>query len=299
LIKIVKTPEPGVDVKAPHPEGGIFDSGPPFGLWRLLGLADADRRNTTRRIAFVILIGWAPIVVLTLVQKLFHRSVDVSSLVHDTGVHARYLFAAPLLVFAEFACGRRLSSIIRNFAVAGLIPTTERTRYEAAVTSTRILVGSKTAEIIIITIALLVAVAAASSYPVGQIPPWHTSAGVVPVFSLAGWWHVLVSLPLLTVLILGWVWRYALWTRLLWRIARLDLRLVASHPDHAAGLGFLGHSVRAGSSVAMPFAVILAGRSLHLVLLSLLPRSHLPFIAAFLSGLVGLVIARFWHLRQI
>ena len=65
---------------------------------------------------------------------------------------------------------------------------------------------------------------------------------LAPTYSPAGWWHVVVSLPLLIILFLGWIWRLVSWTRLLWLISRLRLRLVASHPDHAAGLGFVGHS---------------------------------------------------------
>ena len=89
----------------------------------------------------------------------------------------------------------------------------------------------------------------------------------MPIYSLAGWWHTLVSVPLLLLLIFGWCWRLALWTRLLWLIARLELRLVASHPDRCAGLSFLGHSVRAFAIVALALAVIVAGRSAHMSLL--------------------------------
>ena len=65
---------------------------------------------------------------------------------------------------------------------------------------------------------------------------------------------------------LGWIWRLALWARLLARIARLDLRLLASHPDHCAGLSFLGHSLRAFSIVALALSTIVAGRTADFVL---------------------------------
>src|SRR6185312_15123218 len=80
------------------------------------------------------------------------------------------------------------------------------------------------------------------------------------------WWHLLVSLPMLMILMLGWIWRVILWARLLAQIASLDLRLVASHPDHCAGLSFLGHSLRAFSIVALALATIIAGRTADFVL---------------------------------
>jgi hypothetical protein len=40
-------------------------------------------------------------------------------------------------------------------------------------------------------------------------------------------------------LLLRWLWRLALWSFFLWRVSRLELRLVPIHPDRAGGLGFL------------------------------------------------------------
>jgi hypothetical protein len=72
--------------------------------------------------------------------------------------------------------------------------------------------------------------------------------------------HVLVSLPLLLVLCLGWLWRLFLWGWFLWRLSRLDLRLVPAHPDQVAGLKFVGYSVRAFSLFGFALGVIAAGR---------------------------------------
>jgi hypothetical protein len=70
---------------------------------------------------------------------------------------------------------------------------------------------------------------------------------------------VLVSVPLLLVLVLGWLFRVALWTRFLWLVARLHLRLVPAHPDLSAGLRFVGHSLRAFAVVGFAFGAIVAG----------------------------------------
>lgn len=59
--------------------------------------------------------------------------------------------------------------------------------------------------------------------------------------SLAGWWAVLVAFPLFWFLQLRWLWRFVIWTRLLRHLAKLKLRLVATHPDRSGGIGFLSH----------------------------------------------------------
>ncbi|PTE11099.1 hypothetical protein C9427_07735 [Mesorhizobium helmanticense] len=221
--------------------------------------------NVGRRALIVAAVGWAPLVVLAGIQSAM-RSDGVLSLLWELGAHARYLIAAPLLILAEAQCAPRLNAIVRHFADAGLVTDKDRGRYDAAVASTRALLSSNTAEIVVIALAYLCVSAAAFSLSFDQFPAWHKTGALAPAFSPAGWWHVLVSLPLLLTLLFGWAWRFALWAHLLWRIARIDLRLLASHPDGAAGLAVLGYSLRAFSLVAMAPATIVAGRSAQIVL---------------------------------
>jgi hypothetical protein len=58
------------------------------------------------------------------------------------------------------------------------------------------------------------------------------------------------------------LWRYLVWAMLLWRIASLKLRLVATHPDGKAGLAFLAEYPNAysmfvfGLSASMAITVV-------------------------------------------
>ena len=76
--------------------------------------------------------------------------------------------------------------------------------------------------------------------------------------SLAGWWRVLVSQPLYQVLIGLWLWRILLWARFLWRVVRMDLRLIASHPDRLGGLRFVLIPLRGFSLLAFAIGAIAA-----------------------------------------
>jgi hypothetical protein len=268
----------------------LFESAQPFGLHRRLGLIRPGNLCIRRRALIVVLVGWMPLVALVLAQAALSRPEDIPSLLSETGVHARYLIAAPLLVLAEAACAPRLTAIAHQFGTAGLISERDRGRVEIAVASTRELLESNAAGAAVIVLAYLTVALAVLSHPSEDIPAWHHSAGAF-VFSPAGWWHVLVSMPLLLILIFGWLWRLALWARLLRLVARLDLRLVASHPDHAAGLAFVGHSVRAFAVVALALATIAAGRSAHFVLQGgTLPTPQIYFNAGYLTFVLLLFI---------
>jgi hypothetical protein len=265
----------------------LFEHGPPRGLVERAGFP----LEVGRRAVLVALVAWAPLLLLTGIQSLFFGYDELRSLLRETGAHARYLVAAPLLVLAEGFCAPKLGAIANHFALTGMIRNEQRDRFDAALASTRRLLKSHTAELVVVALAYAVVVISVLSHQ-GEFPNWHVGGGTMPLFSLAGWWHVLISLPLLLILIFGWIWRIALWTRLLWLISRLDLRLVASHPDHTAGLSFVGHSLRAFAIVALALAAIAAGRSAHVVLEGGgLPTPHLAFNIGVLVTLLALFTA--------
>lgn len=280
------------DAMSPGDADALFEHAPPLGLQRRLGLVKSDDPAIRRRALLVVLIAWLPLIVLAVVQSMSVRADFVMPVLREVGLHARYLIAAPLLVFAEASCAPQLNAIVRHVRDGGMVDGCDRGRLDEAVASTRRLLQSKLAEICAFALAYLIVLATVLSHPPGELPIWAQPAGGMPRYSLAGWWHMLVSLPLLLVLILGWLWRLLLWSRLLWHISRFRLRLVASHPDHRAGLSFLGHSVRALATVALALAIIAAGRSAHAVLVGGgLPTSLLVFNVILLLAIAALFVA--------
>jgi hypothetical protein len=270
----------------------LFEHAPPNRVQRRLGLIKPDNLNVNRRALLFALICWLPLVLLAIVDSAVTHTDTVTSLFWQIGLHARYLIAVPLLVLAEAACVPQLNAIVRHFVDSGIVSERDRRKFEGAVASTRGLLQSSTVEFVVIALAYLVVLATVLSHSLDQLPIWATPGGIVPRYSLAAWWHTLVSLPLMLTLIFGWFWRLALWARLLWLISRLDLRLVASHPDHCAGLSFVGHSVRAFAVVALAFAAIVAGRSAYLVVTaSALPTVNLYFNLGLMLAVIVLFVA--------
>jgi hypothetical protein len=60
--------------------------------------------------------------------------------------------------------------------------------------------------------------------------------------TLAGNWYCFVSIPLFQFILFRWYLRLIIWFQFLWRVSRLNLRLLPAHPDRAGGIGFLGNS---------------------------------------------------------
>jgi hypothetical protein len=205
-----------------------------------------------------VLVGWLPLVLLAAFNGDLVSTDIANAFLPDFGVHARFLLATPLLILGEALCVPRLSAVAREFLEAGLVVAVDRTRYDLAATSSQRLLGSRTIELALIVVAYLLVFVSAKTTPPDMVPGWH---GQLNPFSPtpAGWWGLLISLPLLLSLLLGWLWRICVWTRFLWLMNRLPLQLDPSHPDHAGGLRFVGLSLEGFLPLAFVVGVIAAG----------------------------------------
>ena len=238
----------------------LFDCGVLLKL-RIHALTGRERgRNVMLRAVVVILAGWVPLFLLASYQTLVLGQAGVEAFLSDYAVACRSLIAAPVLVLAEWTSLPRLNVIAFHFRESGVVSKADDARFVAACVSTLRLRDSVTLDIALIILAYLIIAALKEMVPISLFPAWQLSmvAGT-SVYSPAGWWHVLVSLPLLFVLLLTWAWRVVLWTRFLYLMSRLDLRLVPAHPDRTAGLRFVAYSTQAFSIVAFGLGVIVAG----------------------------------------
>jgi len=249
-----------------------------------------------RRLALLAAaVAWLPLAAFSLVQAGFADVPGAFAFWRDVGVHARYLISVPLFILAEAFCLPRLWQLIDHFPKAGLIGDLER--FAAAVASGRRGFDSRRALICLGVAALVSTAAIARIHPVAQLPEWHRVTGSSALHSAAGWWHMLVSVPIGLLLLFIWLWRLWVWAHLLRRIARCQLQLIPSHPDRSAGLGFLGSSLQAFAPVAFAFSTIAASREAQFILSRRAPTSmHLYFnvgVSVFIMVLIVLPLCAF------
>jgi hypothetical protein len=91
-------------------------------------------------------------------------------------------------------------------------------------------------------------------------PSWYaTPEGGRMELTSAGIWYAAVSLPITQFILLRWYLRLLIWFRFLWQVSRMDLHLVATHPDRAGGLSFLGKSTYAFGPFLFAQGALLSG----------------------------------------
>lgn len=92
-------------------------------------------------------------------------------------------------------------------------------------------------EIVFVSIAALLTFSTHNLHLYGISATFYT--GDVSESGMAHQWYLLVCLTLFRFLMLRWIWHLGMWCFMLWRISRLELHLIPTHPDGAAGLGYL------------------------------------------------------------
>ena len=248
----------------------VFGVGPCCWLSPLIP-GNAARHRAWRDALLTAGVAWLPLAILAAVEG--HAVVGKSrkSFLLDAGAYARYLVAAPLFVLASAVYLPQLRATVSQFVASGIVSKHVQPDYEALLISTRRLLSSPWTDAVLVGLGYAVTLALS---PVSQPMAVTTSIGPAATapghLFLAGWWRTLVSQPLFLGLVFAWLWRMLLWTRFLWRVGGMDLRLVAAHPDLLGGLRFvllplrgfmiLAFAVGAVASGGLADSILLGGR---------------------------------------
>jgi len=235
----------------------LVDRGPSFRLAQHFGFNRPDRPRRIRKILLLILVTWMPLVLLSLLAGHAFDDRVVVGLLRDPVILSRFLFVLPLLALAEVVVARSLNVQARQFLASGVVPAGEAVKLEAAKAEALRLRESVVAEGVILVLAVTTTIIMRVVVRLGSgDSTWErTGTGI----TLAGWWYILVSLPILFFFLLRWLWIFLIWSRFLFRISRLGLELTPTHPDRAGGLGFLGWGLASFGLVLMAISAVLSG----------------------------------------
>ncbi len=218
----------------------LSHGGPFFELQRRLRMLREDALLAGRRAAIFVGLAWGVPLVLSLLEGHAIGPADSRPYLFDTGAWARFFIATGLFLLTEEEVEQGLRAKLAQFARAPLLAPNSFEAAAIAVSTALRRRNSGLAEM------LCLAGAIVATLPwLFQLMGEETSTWAAQIadgrhrIMLAGWWSLIFSMPLFNFLLLRGLWRYVVWALLLSRIAPLDLRLVATHPDGNAGLGFI------------------------------------------------------------
>jgi len=235
--------------------------GPLYQLLVRAHLSDDALLHARQRLIVISLLAWLPLLLLSAWEgQLLGGSAAVSFL-QDIEVHIRFLVALPLLIGAELVVHRRMRPIVQTFLDRRLIAENAMSSFDAAIASALRLRNSVLAEVLMIAFVYGVGVMIVGRHYVAlDAASWYaTPSAGGPVLTLSGMWFAYVSVPVFQFLLLRWYFRIFVWTRFLWQVSRIELRLVPTHPDRIGGLGFLSGSVHAFAILALAHGALVSG----------------------------------------
>jgi len=234
--------------------------GPIYQLFRRAHLSGPALEQLWRRIWGITLVAWVPLLVLTTIDGSAVGPPDNLPFLRDIEAQARLLVALPILIVAELVVHKRGRGIIVQFHERGLVRPADLPRFDRLLESAMRLRNSIAIEVGLLILAVTVghwlwrstiAHGSTSWYAIYDHGQMHLTR--------AGIWFAAVSLPLTQFLLLRWYFRLLIWFRFLWQVSRMDLHLVPTHPDRAAGLSFLGRGSYAFGPLLFAQGALLAG----------------------------------------
>jgi hypothetical protein len=207
----------------------------------------------------MMLLAWLPFLALSAFEG---HVIDGHSLsfLRDIESHIRLLVALPALIFAELIVHQRITPVVKRFLERGVITPEETPKYYAAIDAALRARNSVWPEL---TLVVFVYTAGHWIWRHGlalDAATWFEVPDATGMrLMLAGYWYAFVSIPLFQFVLLRWYFRLAIWFQFLWRVSKLNLRLLPTHPDRAGGIGFLGRSSYAFSLILFAQGAMLAG----------------------------------------
>jgi hypothetical protein len=261
------------------PDFLIAHGGPFYELQQRLGLLHEQALHSGRRALIAVALAWGvPLILAALAGHAWSGPAADRPYLLDLGVWARFFVAVGVLILSELQVEQRLRTIQAQFLRAPLLAPKSREAAAKAVVQALRRRDSLVAELVILVLAVLIAVAAARMKLDADPSLWlaRPAADGRHHVTAAGLWCAAVSLPLFWFLLLRWLWRHLVWGLLLRDVARLELRPVATHPDGYGGLGFVGEYPNAFAFV-FAMTCVVAAEALQAMLHGRLAASVFPY----------------------
>jgi hypothetical protein len=228
--------------------------GPFFQLLRRTHLTGDALELLYRRVLVILLIAWMPLLILASLSE-----GGRLSFLRDVEVQVRFLIALPILIAAEMVVHSRIRSAVHRFVERRIVMPDDLPRFNKAIESAIRVRNSYVVELILIVLVYTFGLWLWNSRIPIVSPTWYAMPGGRWHLTTAGYWYVFLSIPIVQFVLLRWYLRLFLWYRLLWQVSRINLNLIATHPDRCAGLGFLGKSAYAFGPILFAQGAMLAG----------------------------------------
>lgn len=256
-----------------------------------IGIGARGIGNLFLRMAFLIGITWVPMALMAWHVELPENAPAAQNFFYDFAAYAQFFVGIPLFIVAERLLSKHMRGAARDFARSGVVAEADLPQLNAIEEEIAVLRRRWLPEVICIVLAVIMALMTIGPelFIQSDMQTWHVAklANGKRHLTAAGAWEMFVALPVQIYWWVRWIWKIGLWYWYLSRIAKFQLVLVASHPDHTGGISFL-------SEVQAKFALVILAFGISNVVATIgykLAIEHAPITLPPVWGpVVGFVI---------
>ena len=268
----------------------LMEGGPLYNFQKKIGLLTGPPPAMKKRALAAAFLAFFPLLLLSGLQGQAFGHVVVP-FVRDFSTYSRFLLAIPLLILAEHILGQRIALVANHFIEDRIILEKDYAKYAGIIDRGLRARDSVLAELILAIFAYVFAIIGLRSTAIHTSTWYLTRTDAGASLTWAGWWLLACSAPFFQFLVYRWLWRLFLWFQFLSRVRRLDLQLYPTHPDEAAGLGFVGETQRFFGIILFSFSLGSAGVLANDVVYNKVPLQHFttPIAAYVIIALVVLI----------
>jgi hypothetical protein len=213
-------------------------------IFGMLRLEKGDSSFTFRKIIFILLIFWLPMLMLAIFEnRALNDSLKISFL-NDFAVYARFLVAIPALLYTEQLIKAIVNNTIQYFYDSGIIKENNKESFDNNLRNSFKLRDSKLVKGIILVSAYAIVLIFWKNFgKANDVSSWISGDNNGNSFSYAGYFYIFVAAPFYNFILYLMLWKYLLWIKFMWKISRMELNIYPTNPDLCAGLSFLGISL--------------------------------------------------------
>lgn len=231
-------------------------------IFALSGLRARPLGALLARIVILWFLTWIPLALLAVLSGVGIGRPPRENFFLDVAAYGQFILGLPLFVIAESVISVHTREAAKSFLASGVIKLQDLAQADELHRQIEHLRKLILPEIIALALAYAFTFAWIHEELHNAVETWH---GLGPPYhqslTWAGWWEVLVAVPLLNYWWLRWIWKISLWCWYLARISRFRLTLVASHPDSTGGLGFLSEAQTKFGLAILAFGVSIVAAS--------------------------------------
>jgi len=202
-----------------------------------LGVRVGLVQRGTNTIAFGVVLGaffWTVLVALAVIEGNAHRLFSVSHI----GAHVRLLVVIPLFFMCEAWVDPMMNGLVSGMVRKQIVTGSALPALSVEISHAARWKDSWLVDVLCLLAAILMSLGAHSLHLTGATAsndPFHAGTDL----TMASLWYWIVCLTIFRFLLLRWLCRLCHWSYFLYGVSKLELHLVPTHPDYAAGLGSL------------------------------------------------------------